>query len=137
MNNARRISRITAYLIDLIIATSIAFSIVIIIIYASRYLNWFLNVFLFFFFGWLVYSIINTITLYFFHGRTIGSYLLHIKIMKTNMAPLSFKNALIKSVAIGLVVLVIVNAIFMLVVKTERTIFDRLSDTIALSWHHH
>ncbi len=137
MNNARRISRIVAYFIDLIIATIFSIIAIIIIVYASHYLNWLLNVFLLLLFDWIIYAFINTITLYFFHGRTVGGYLLHIKIMKTNLAPLTFKNALVKSVTLGFLPMVIVNAIYMLVVKTERTIFDRLTDTIALSWHRH
>ena len=133
MKIADFIKRILAWLIDesYVFASSIVLTVYLSINYGNVIPPFFLFL-IFAMSAWVFYFFINTILLFASNGHTIGNLILKTRVIHIDRAHISFSDAFIRSITIGLVPFVIFNAIYMLVVHTEKTIFDRLTETIVI-----
>ena len=80
--------------------------------------------------------IFSTLGLYFFNGFTLGGSIIGIRVMHVDGGKIKFKEALLKSILLGVIAFAIINAVYMLVVRTERSVFDRLTDTYVAEYRH-
>jgi uncharacterized RDD family membrane protein YckC len=69
-------------------------------------------------------------------GFTLGSLIFGIKVMHPNRAPLLYREMFLRSITIGVLPMVLVNAIYMVAIHTERTIFDRITETVVVDYRH-
>ncbi len=139
MEIARYEKRIIAYLIDLVLAVAppCAASIILYIYLPTNF-----DIPLYFYFlgieiaSYLLF-IINT---FFFvvisRGFTFGSLIMGLKIIHPNRIPLTARDAFLRGATIGVLAMVLVNAIYMLSIHTERTIFDRITETVVVDYRH-
>lgn len=139
MEIARYEKRVIAYLIDLVLALAAPCTFAI-ILYIQRPGDFNLPIY-FYFLGieLAAYIIYNFLTFFFLvisRGFTFGSLIVGIKVIHPNRAPLRGREAFLRGVTIGVLPLVLVNAIYMLVIHTERTIFDRMTETVVVDYRH-
>ena len=80
--------------------------------------------FLFILLGFLVY---------FTNGVTLGNAIFKLKMVSIKFQKLSLRQVMVKYLPLSLIPCVIINAIYMLVKHTEKTIFDNLSHTVSVS----
>jgi uncharacterized RDD family membrane protein YckC len=69
-------------------------------------------------------------------GYTFGSLIMGVKIIHPNRIPLTARDAFLRGATIGVLPMVLVNAIYMISVHTERTIFDRITETVVVDYRH-
>ncbi len=139
MEIARYEKRVIAYLIDLVVAFAPAFASALILyfMYQSSF-----NLPIYFYVlavelaTYLVFIIFTFLFLVISKGFTFGSLILGIKVMHPNRLPLTARDAFLRGVTIGVLPLVLVNAIYMISVHTERTIFDRMTETVVVDYRH-
>ena len=137
MNVARFEKRLIAYLIDMMLAIAVVVTgVVFAYIYLEpiRNLSWYFAIVIALAMIWFVYTFFNSVYLTISNGRTIGGLITGLKVVHPNLEKLTFKDALCRSSTIAIVPMVIANAIYMLVVHTEKTAFDRLSKTVVVDW---
>ncbi len=79
-----------------------------------------------------VYLLFNVPIMYFSKGSTLGSFIFRIKTVKKDNSKLTIRSILVKHLYLGLLPFTIANAIYMLVVHTEQTLFDRITNTIVI-----
>lgn len=131
MEIARFEKRIFAYLIDILIAVGLGCtSGALLFIYTK--IPWYFSMLLTILNCYLIYLIINVPLMFFTKGRTIGSFIFRIKTISVDNNPITFKDCLIKNLYFGLIPVTIVNAVYMLIVHTEKTIIDTITDTISV-----
>lgn len=123
--------RVIAYIIDFIISMALSFGVFYFIYKFSQ-----LPILSYFYiltvlFQILIYSFINTLML-FFSGTTIGSAIMRIKVIPLHKEKLTFRICLIRCLSLSVFVATLINALYMLTVHTEMTIFDRLSQTMVI-----
>ena len=70
--------------------------------------------------------------MYFSKGRSIGAFIFGIKTTTKENGNISLRNIWVKQLYLGLIPFVIANAIYMLVIHTEQTLFDRITNTIVV-----
>lgn len=80
-----------------------------------------------------IYTFINTIFMALTHGLTLGTLIVKTKITPLNSKNMHIRRILIRNVGMAVLPMVFVNIFFMLTVHTERSIFDRLSDSIVVN----
>ena len=137
MNIARFEKRIIAYLIDMILAIGIVVTGYIfgyIFIEPIRVIPWYFSIIIFLVLVWLIYMIINVNWLFFSNGRSLGALIVGIRVVHPNLERLTFKDCVCRCASLAIVPMVFVNAIYMLVVHTEKTAFDRMSKTVVVDW---
>ena len=139
MEIARYEKRIIAYLIDLILAFAQPLAAAI-VVYFRLPPNFDLPLY-FYFLGVEIASYLLFIIFSFFFiiiskGFTFGSLIMGIKIMHPNRIPLTARDAFLRGVTIGVLPMVFVNAVYMLAIHTERTIFDRITETVVVDYRH-
>ncbi len=81
----------------------------------------------------LIYFILNSIITYVSNGYTIGNLFARIKIISEDQNRIHFKNTSLKYCFMCFPICIFVNAIYMLIVHSQKTIFDILSNTISIS----
>ncbi len=139
MEIARYEKRIIAYLIDLILAFAPPLAAAI-VVYLRLPPNFDLPLY-FYFLGVEIASYLLFIIFSFFFiiiskGFTFGSLIMGIKIMHPNRIPLTARDAFLRGVTIGVLPMVLANAVYMLAIHTERTIFDRITETVVVDYRH-
>jgi len=139
MEIARYEKRIIAYLIDLILAFAPPLAAAI-VVYFRLPLNFDLPLY-FYFLGVEIASYLLFIIFSFFFiiiskGFTFGSLIMGIKIMHPSRIPLTARDAFLRGVTIGVLPMVLANAVYMLAIHTERTIFDRITETVVVDYRH-
>lgn len=137
MNIARYDKRIFAYLIDLIFACAFpAAGLVIAYAYVPSFYDipWYFVAAMAIVAVWLVYTIINTLWTFLSNGRSLGNLIFGLKIIRPDMSHLHFSECLVRSINLGFFVSALVNAIYMLMIHTEKTVYDRLSETVVVDW---
>ena len=70
--------------------------------------------------------------MYFSKGRSFGAFIFGIKTTTKDNKVISTRNIWVKQLYLGLIPFVLANAIYMLVVHTELTLFDRITNTIVI-----
>lgn len=66
------------------------------------------------------------------NGRTLGGLLFGVRTFRPDGSRLSFSDAFLKALLTGVVTMALTNALFMLFTHTERSAFDRLTNTIVI-----
>ena len=137
MNIARFEKRIIAYLIDMVLAIGIVVTGYIfgyLFIEPIRVIPWYFSIIIFLVIVWLIYMLINVNWLFFSNGRSLGALIVGIRVVHPNLERLTYKDCVCRSAALAIIPMVFVNAIYMLVVHTEKTAFDRMSKTVVVDW---
>ena len=80
----------------------------------------------------LYYMLFGGILLKWSNGYTLGGALLRTKVVHMDDRDITYRDAFIRSVCLSIIPWVLVNAIYMLIVHTERTICDKITDTIVI-----
>lgn len=132
MNIARYEKRIFAYLIDYLFPILIG---VLAFLLLKNYFSY--KVFdIFVIINWFIitaYWIIYIPVLCLFNGNTLGTLIFGIKVIPLKAEKITFKISLIRALTLSIPMMVIINAFYMLVVHSERTIFDILSESIVIN----
>lgn len=133
MEIARFDKRIIAYCIDMIIAVAagIATS-VILAINTNWSIPWYFLILIGQTTGYFVYCLFVICALCWTNGFTLGGVILGIRSIHLDRKRISVGDAIVKGVTLGIIPMAFVNAVYMLVIHTEKTIFDRLTDTIVV-----
>lgn len=139
MEIARYEKRLIAYLIDLLLAF-IPPLVLAIILYSRIPAN--INPPFYFYVlavelaTYLLFIILSFFILVISRGFTIGAFIMGIKVIHPNRVPLTGREAFLRSVTIGVLPMVLANAIYMIIVHTERTVFDRITETVVVDYRH-
>ena len=139
MEIARYEKRLTAYLIDLLLAFAPPL-VLSIILYARIPSD--INPPLYFYFlavelvTYALFVFFSFFVLIISRGYTIGALIMGIKVIHPNRVPLTAREAFLRSITIGVLPMVLANAVYMIAVHTERTIFDRISETVVVDYRH-
>ncbi len=139
MEIARYEKRIFAYLIDLVLAVAPSFAAAIVM---YIYLPPNFDIPLYFYAlgveiaSYLLFIIFTFFFILMSKGYTFGSLIMGIKIIHPNRIPLTARDAFLRGATIGVLPMVLVNAIYMISVHTERTIFDRITETVVVDYRH-
>ena len=132
MNIARYERRIIAYLIDFFLAYGVSFAVYFIVLqfYSWPVLSqfWWIELM-----ATIAYIIGYGLGQVFFNGVTLGSLICRTRVTKINNQPLRYRDTFIRSLTLSLPPMVVINAIYMITVHTERSIPDRLSDTMVVN----
>jgi len=139
MNIIRYENRIFAYLIDLFIVLGGVVAGTVILLMRFPKLSevpWYFIMFFIFLAIFVAFTLIHTLTMFFTNGRTLGGLIFGMKTIHPNLERLSFADCLCKCSLLSLIPVVIVNGVYMLVIHTEKTAFDRLTKTVVVDWRH-
>lgn len=137
MNTARFDKRVIAYLIDIVFsvvltATGIVFA--FILFEPIRQIPWYFSMLTSLILIWFVYTFINSLWLYISNGRTLGALIVGLRVVHPNLERLTFADSVCRSATLAIIAMVLINAIYMLYVHTEKTVFDRMSRTVVVDW---
>jgi len=83
-----------------------------------------------------LYILITSLILVLTNGFSIGGAILGIRVLRKDGNNLHFKECFLKTIAEGVVPYCLVNAVYMLANHTERSTFDRLTDTLVTEYRH-
>lgn len=139
MNIIRYEKRIFAYLIDLFVILAIVTAGTIILMLSFPKLGeipWYFIMFMICFAIFFLFTLVHTLSMFLSNGRTLGSLIFGLKTIHTNLERLTFADCLCKCVLLSLVPVALVNGVYMLIIHTEKTAFDRLTKTVAVDWRH-
>ena len=141
MNTARTNKRIFAYIIDLLLCTMPVIAGAILLYYqisvAYNYnIPWYFLLVGVLVTKWVVYFILSTIILLLSNGRTVGNFIFGIKIIHSDFKHLSLKDAMCISAVHGLIIMMVINMFYVYLVHTEKSVADRLTQTIAVDYRH-
>ncbi len=122
--------RFLAYVFDVIIAFLVAFGSIL-------YLNLTIPFFIFFLYFMTAVQIYAVIfyfiyilgALYLFRGVSLGGKIFNVRILDNDLKPLSFTKALIRALLQSLLPLAIFNIAYMLINRTQSSIFDVATET--------
>jgi len=137
MEIARYERRVLAYLLDILLCLGCAF-VVWYFVEWSHFLPVVVQIVILELLMGLFYMLFGGIFLKWSNGYTLGSAILRIKVVHMDDRDISYRDAFIRSICLSIIPWVLVNAVYMLIVHTERTIFDKLTDTIVVdrrTWH--
>jgi|LAHS01.1.fsa_nt_gb uncharacterized RDD family membrane protein YckC len=133
---ARYEKRIWAWTIDKLLS----FGVFGLFIYL--FLRWFgpnASLFLLILLAYLVsyafYVVFNGLWSFFGNGATLGMLIFRIRAVHADGCHLSLKEAFLKVLLTGLLVMDAANSLYMLLTHTERSIFDRMSETTVIDVH--
>ncbi|MCQ2794512.1 MAG: RDD family protein [Bacilli bacterium] len=131
MNIEHKKKRILSYLIDFVLPIALGIATTTLLIMRANF-PWYFAMLIGAGACYLLYLLLNTIFLCSTHGYTFGSLIFAIKTVTLQGEDISWRIALVKNLYLGLIPFAIVNAVYMLVVHTERTVFDKITDTIVV-----
>lgn len=134
MDIARYEKRLGAYLIDK--GISWIFLVVFLILFwlfLPRDFSLFLSFLLATGLSIILHCLLLFLSLFFTHGSSLGIWLFHIRIVHPDLSILSPKESFIRSLIASFLVVAIAEASFMLIRHTERSVADRLTNTIAVN----
>jgi len=80
----------------------------------------------------LIYGIFAGAASFVFNGYTLGFSFVKVRIVRIDEKRLDAKTAFLRSFMLAIFPWAIINAFYMLIVHTERTIFDRISATLSI-----
>ncbi|MCQ2792244.1 MAG: RDD family protein, partial [Bacilli bacterium] len=131
MEIARFNKRALSYLIDFLLTFGIGVALSIpLFIYTE--IPWYFSIILLMIICYLTYLLIHVTTMLLSRGRTLGAAIFGIKTVTKDNKPISGRNVWIKELYLGLLPFVIANAIYMLIIHTEQTLFDRITNSIVV-----
>ena len=139
MNTAKLPRRIISYAFDMILSFAIALTLVIL---GSRFIKGFANlgifyiVTIFFVLLWITYVFIFAFWLFLSNGRTLGMLIFGLRVVHKDISRLKFGDCFARSAAEGVLIFIVIDLFFVLITNTERTSFDRISNTYVVDWRH-
>ncbi len=139
MNTAKFPKRVISYVFDMIL--SFLFSLALVIL-GSVFIPGFADLGIFYivliFFGllWFIYTFIFTFWLFISNGRSLGMLIFGLRVVHKDISRLSFGDCLARSASEGMIVFVVIDLFYVLINNTERTAFDRISNTYVVDWRH-
>lgn len=139
MNNAKLPRRIISYVFDMALSFAIALTLVIlgsIFIKGFANLGIFYIVIIFFVLLWITYVFIFTFWLFLSNGRTLGMLIFGLRVVHKDISRLKFGDCLARSASEGVLIFIVIDLFFVLITNTERTSFDRISNTYVVDWRH-
>jgi uncharacterized RDD family membrane protein YckC len=92
----------------------------------------YLSILIAIFSGYLFYVLVNTFFLFLTNGFTLGMLIFGIRTFHANQDRLSFSESFLKAMMTGMTAMDLVNSIYMLASHTERSVFDRLTNTLVV-----
>ncbi|MCQ2795634.1 MAG: RDD family protein [Bacilli bacterium] len=131
MEIARFNKRVFSYLVDFLISIGIGAGCSV-PLFMFAVLPWYFSMMISFLICYVVYLLINVPVMYFSKGRSFGAFIFGIKTVTKENGTISSRNIWVKQLYLGLIPFVVANAIYMLVVHTEQTLFDRITNTIVI-----
>jgi uncharacterized RDD family membrane protein YckC len=137
MNIARFGKRISAYIVNLVFAYAFpVVALVLAYVYVPNFSKIpFLFVFLMIIFAsWFAYTFIFTIWLFVTNGRTLGARIFGLRVVHPNISRLSFGDCFARAAAEGMFMMAIISSLYVIAVHTEKSVFDRLTDTVIADW---
>lgn len=135
MEIARFNKRVLSYLVDFLISFGIGAGCAVPLFMFTK-LPWYFIIMIDCVICYAVYLLINVPVMYFSKGRSFGAFIFGIKTVTKENSTISSRNIWVKQLYLGLIPFVIANAIYMLVVHTEQTLFDRITNTIVIDIIH-
>ena len=81
----------------------------------------------------ILFFIVNVILMRITNGYTIGNFIFGIKTIASDQERIRLKHCLIKYAFLSFPICILLNAIYMLVVHSQITIFDTISNTNTIS----
>ncbi|MCI6215828.1 MAG: RDD family protein [Bacillales bacterium] len=136
MVNAKYYRRIYGWLLDELVALLFGIACVFLIFYFDSAFSLFFAVAISVFVDYFFYVFITSIVMYLTKGSSIGMLIERIRTVDLQSSRLTYRACFLKCFLNGIIVVTIVNAFFMIFVHTERSIFDRLTNTTAVERHH-
>mgnify|MGYP001313710198 FL=1 len=133
MNIARFDKRIFGWLIDEILPLGGGVTLAYFLwVWMGTQMSIFLIVFLSVIGDYILYILINAITMSITRGATIGMAIFGIKTVHPEGVKLKAGECWLKCLLTGVIAMDFINAIFMLSVHTERSAFDRMTNTLVV-----
>lgn len=128
---ARFEKRLFSYLVDFILplAGGILTSLLFLKI---PYFPWFVIFIFAILFTYFYYLFINLVLMAIFKYRTLGMIIFKTKMIKNDGSEAAFKDCVVKCLYLGLVPFSVINAIYMITVHTEITLFDKMTNTLVV-----
>lgn len=139
MNPAKFPKRVISYVFDMVLSFIISLALIIL---GSIFLDGFANLGIFYivliFFGllWFVYTFIFTFWLFLSNGRSLGMLIFGLRVVHKDVSRLSFGDSLARCASEGMLVFIIIDLFYVLINNSERTAFDRISNTYVVDWRH-
>ncbi len=133
MNNAKFYKRIYGWLLDEALCLPFGVFCFWLIYYFDASFPLFFLVVISILFDYFFYVLINSISMYAFKGKTLGMTIEGIKTVDMEGNRPSYRCCFLKCFLNGVIAIDLVNAAFMLLIHTERSLFDRLSQTMAVN----
>lgn len=137
MNIASFSKRIWAYIIDFVLTALIpggTLTLLYIFVPEMNDIPVYFIVFGVIFTHWFVYFLVIGFYIFVTNGRTIGNLLLGLRIIHPHIKRLSLGDAFGRSAAQGLVILPIISILYVIIIHTEKSVFDRMTKTIVVDW---
>ena len=137
MKIARFDKRIIAYLIDMVLAIGSGSYLAVFFATLTNWtMPWYFIILIGQFSSYFIYCLLTICALHWSNGYTIGSAILGIRTIHQDHSRVSVGDAIVKGVTLGILPMALINAIYMIVVHTEKTVFDRLTNTIVVDFRH-
>lgn len=124
--------RVVAYIIDLFLSLAIPVSLFVIFFSYMASFPWISWVIIVEVAAWFCFSILVSAFAYICNGFSFGGLLLGVKIVEKEGKRLTYRNALIRSILLGVLPIVLLNACYMLIIHSERTIMDKMTNTYSI-----
>lgn len=136
MGIARYEKRVIAWILDKILSWAFGIAILVILLHfgamdRSIFLCFLVSILL----SYGCYIVVNGASLHLTQSHSFGMWIMRIKMVHPDGGRLSFYECYLKSIMGGLLPFAMVNAAFMLTNHTERSAFDRLSETVMVDPH--
>jgi len=131
MEIAKFTKRVFSYLIDLIICFAIGAGCGVPLFMFTK-IPWYFNMLITLSCCYGSYLLLCILFMSIFRGRSLGALIFGIKHVNQDGSNISIRNVIIKNLYLGLIPFTIVNAVYMLIVHTEKTLFDKITDTIVI-----
>lgn len=132
MEIARFYKRVFSYLVDFLISFGIGGGLSSLIFIFAPQIPWYFSMLLSFVICYAIYLLINIPVMHLSKGRSFGAFIFGIKTTTKENGRISLRNIWVKQLYLGLIPFVVANAIYMLVIHTEQTLFDRITNTIVI-----
>lgn len=137
MNIANFTKRIWAYIIDFVLTALLpAATLVLLYVFVPQIndVPVYFIVFGMIFVHWLIYFLLVGFYTFITNGRTVGNLIFGLRIIHPNIKRLSFGDSFARSAAQGLFILPIISLLYITIAHTEKSVFDRMTNTIVVDW---
>jgi uncharacterized RDD family membrane protein YckC len=133
MSIARYEKRMIGWLIDKLISLgALAGVLTVEILYLPKDFSLFLEILIATIAGYAFYVLTVSLYLFFGNGYTLGMQLMGIRTYHATKDHIRFYEAYLKAMMTGFTAMDLINSIYMLSSHTERSVFDRLTNTLVV-----